>query len=71
MSEPTNKPKKAFCFQCGRPVRMEFRDGQWRYGHCQIHEWAKRMPEGFIERAFASLREAVEVAPGFRKARRA
>jgi hypothetical protein len=69
MSTPTLP--KAYCTFCGQPVRI-VRDstGEWVHGRCQWHEFSKRMPQGFIERAFASLRAAVEAAPDWRKEHR-
>ena len=55
---------RAFCCECGQPVRIvREQDGSWAHGRCQYHQWARRMPEGFVERAFASLKAAVEAAP--------
>lgn len=55
---------KAYCVECGRPVRMvRNRDGGWEHGRCQWHQFALRMPQGFVDRAFEAMKAAVEAAP--------
>lgn len=59
---------KAYCAQCGAPIRIIRNSaGQWQHGHCAFHQFSLRMPEGFIARAFASLRQRVEAAPDMTK----
>lgn len=47
---------KAFCCECGRPVRRRLVNGEWEYLRCVEHPNAKRYLKSWADKQFAKLR---------------
>jgi hypothetical protein len=54
---------KAFCCDCGRPVRLTLgKGGKWLPGRCALHPAARRYSAGYAQKAFAAMRATVAAA---------
>lgn len=50
---------RAFCCQCGRPVRQKLEAGKWVPGRCLLHPNAKRFSENWAQKWFRTMHDLV------------